>query len=76
VTKIAKQQLLLLPNPHYDKVLAKYKHLDGVVIEDDDPKKQLQIHLILCGGEYAKIKTSSRQKVGVPGEPVAELTKF
>jgi hypothetical protein len=76
VTKIAKQQLLLLPNPHYDEVLAKYQHLDGVVIEDDDPKEQLPIHLILGVGEYAKIKTSSRQKVGVPGEPVAELTKF
>ena len=46
------------------------------MIEDDDPKEQLPIHLILGVGEYAKIKTSSRQKVGVPGEPVAELTKF
>ena len=76
VTKIAKQQLLLLPNPRYDEVLEKYQHLDGVVIEDDDPKEQLPIHIILGVGEYAKMKTSSSQKVGVPGEPVAELTKF
>jgi hypothetical protein len=76
VTKIDKQQLLSLPNPRYDEVLEKYQHLDGVMIEDDDPKEQLPIHLILGVGEYAKIKTSSRQKVGVPGEPVAELTKF
>jgi hypothetical protein len=76
VTKIAKQQLLMLPNPCYDEVLEKYQHLDGVVIEDDDPKEQLPIDLILGVEEYARIKTSSRQKVGVPEEPVAELTKF
>ncbi|XP_028416198.1 uncharacterized protein LOC114539993 [Dendronephthya gigantea] len=76
LTKIDKQQLLLLPNPQYDQVLRKYQHLDGVVIKDEDPKEQLPIHLILGVGEYSKIKTSSRQKVGVPGEPVAELTKF
>ena len=46
------------------------------MIEDDDPKEQLPIHLILGVGEYAKIKTSLRQKVGVPEEPVAELTKL
>ena len=42
----------------------------------NDSKEQLPIYLILGIGEYAKIKISSRQKVGAPGEPVAELTKL
>ena len=76
VTKIDKHELLSLPNPRYEQILEKYQHLSGVVFNDKDSKEQLPIHLILGVGEYAKIKTSSRQKVGVPGEPVAELTKF
>ena len=47
-----------------------------MVFNNKDSKEQLPIHLILGVGKYAKIKTSSWQKVGVPGEPVAELTKF
>ena len=47
-----------------------------MVFNDKDSKEKLPIHLILGVGEYAKIKTSARQKVGVPGDPVAELTKF
>ena len=47
-----------------------------MAFNDKDSKEQLPIHLILGVGEYAKIKTSARQKVGVPGDPVAELTKF
>ena len=76
VTKIEKHELLTLSNPRYNQILEKYQHLNGVVFNDKDSKEQLPIHLILGVGECAKIKTSARQKVGVPGDPVAELTKF
>ena len=76
VTKIEKHELLTLSNPRYNQILEKYQHLNGVVFNDKDSKEQLPIHLILGVGEYAKIKTSVRQKVGVPGDPVTELTKF
>ena len=32
--------------------------------------------MILGAGDYSKIKTASKPRVGSPGEPVAELTKF
>ena len=76
VTKIEKHELLTLSNPRYNQILEKYQHLNRVVFNDKDCKEQLPIHLILGVGEYAKIKTSARQKVGVPGDPVAELTEF
>ena len=34
------------------------------------------IHLILGAGEYAKLKTENAPKIGEPGQPIAELTKF
>lgn len=43
---------------------------------DVDEKPQLPIHLILGASEYAKVKTATKPRVGQPGEPVAELTKF
>ena len=32
--------------------------------------------MILGAGEYTKIKTQERVRVGHPGEPIAELTKL
>ncbi len=75
VTKIDKHELLSLPNPRYEQILEKYQHLSGVVFNNKDSKEQLPIHLILGVGKYAKIKTSSRQKVGVPGQGV-ELSQM
>ena len=34
------------------------------------------MHLILVAREYAKLRTESAPKIGEPGEPVAQLTKF
>ena len=34
------------------------------------------MHIILGAGDYAKVKTESVPKIGEPGQPVAELTKF
>ena len=76
VTKVEKGQLLFLDDPNYEETFAKNPHLSGVVMNDQDKKSRLPVHLILGAGEYAKLKTESAPKIGEPGEPVAELTKF
>ena len=76
VTKVDKGELLFLDNPNYEETIAKNPHLSGVVMNDPDKKSRLPVHLILGAGEYAKLKTESAPKIGEPGEPVAELTKF
>ncbi len=45
-------------------------------MQDADEKPELQVHLILGASEYAQIKTETKPKIGLPGEPIAELTKF
>ena len=45
-------------------------------MQDEDGKERLPVHLILGAGDYSKIKTASKPRVGSPGEPVAELTQF
>ena len=53
VTKIDKRELLLLENPRYEKVLAEHPHLRGVLMDDDDGKSQLPVHLILGANDFA-----------------------
>lgn len=76
VTKVDRSMLLSLRNPMYDDTLKEYPHLDGVKMDDVHEKEDLPIHLILGASEYAKIKTKTSPKVGNPGEPVAELTRY
>ena len=74
LTKVHKPQLLTLENPNYTALLSKYSHLEGVKIEDNDTRARFPIHVVLGASEYAKIKTSTPQRVGKPGQPVAEKT--
>ncbi|XP_022781218.1 uncharacterized protein LOC111322405 [Stylophora pistillata] len=74
LTKVHKPQLLTLDNPKYENLLSKYSHLKGVKIEDNDTRPQIPIHVVLGASEYATIKTSTAQRVGKPGQPVAEKT--
>ena len=74
--KVNKGELLEINNPHYDAVIAKYPHLKGVEMRDRDTKPQLPVHIILGAGEYARIKTDTRPRIGKEGEPVAERTKL
>ena len=76
VAKMDKGELRFLDNPKYGEIIAKYPHLSGVVMLDQDIKSRLPVHLIHGAGEYAKLKTDSAPKISEPGEPVAELTKF
>ena len=76
VSKVERELLLSLTNPEYTKILRRYQHLNGVEMDDTDDKAELPIHLIIGASEYAKIKTETKPKLGKPGEPVGELTKF
>ena len=76
VTRVDRSTLLSLDNPGYAGILEKYPYLDGVYMDDRDEKPELPVHIILGASEYAKIKTETIPKIGCPGEPVAELTKF
>ena len=42
----------------------------------NDTKPELPIHKILRGSDYARTKVPEMSRVGSPGEPVAELTRF
>ncbi|KAK3730894.1 hypothetical protein QZH41_012605 [Actinostola sp. cb2023] len=76
VTKVDKSELLYLDNPKYEELIKTYSHLKGIEMADHDEKDQLPVHLILGAGEFAKLKVSSPPKIGQPGEPVGELTRF
>ena len=45
-------------------------------INDHEPTSELPVHVILGISDYTKIKTQERPRVGLPEEPIAELTKF
>lgn len=74
LTQVQKQQLLTLDNPNYPMLLSKYSHLKGVNIKDDDARPRSPIHVVLRASECATIKTCAAQRVGKPGQPVAEET--
>ena len=76
VTHVEKPKLLELDNPKYNDIVERYTHLKGVEMDDSDTKRMLPVDLILGVSEFAKIKTTQAPRVGSPGEPVAEMTRF
>ena len=50
--------------------------MKDTTINDTDTKKELLVHVLLGAGDYKKVKTQEKAKVGQPGEPIAELTKL
>ena len=74
VSKVAKSVLLSIPNPGYADILSQNHRLRGVKMDDEDTKAELPIHLILGAGDYSRIKTTTKPKLGQPGQPIAELT--
>ena len=75
-TKVDKTELLSIGNPNYRALIAKYSHLKGVNVNDDDTKASLPLHVVLGSGEYARIKTETKPRIGQENDPIAELTKF
>jgi len=47
VTKVHRSQLLSLGNPKYKEKIARFPHLQGIIMDDTDKKAELPIHLIL-----------------------------
>ena len=76
VTRVDHAELLSVENPDYKKIISKYRHLKGVIMEDIDTKSLLPVHVFLGPSDYAKIKTRESQRIGAIGEPVAEYTLF
>ena len=76
VTRVERGKLFTIDNPHYSEIFQSFKHLEGVVTVDNDPKPFLPVHLILEASDYAAIKTAEPPRVGQLGGPVAERTKF
>lgn len=76
LTKVKREELLFVDNPCYEEVIKKYPHLEGVEIVEDDVKAQLPIHVVLSSGDFSRIKTDAKPRVGRDGEPIAELTKL
>ena len=75
-TKVNKTELLSIDNPNYRALIEKYSHLKGVHVNDDDMKASLPVHVVLGSGEYARIKTETKPRIGQENDPIAELTKF
>ena len=73
---LEKEVLLELPNPKYWDLQNIYVYLKDQQINDHDPRSELPAHVILGISDYKKIKTQERLRVGLSGEPIAELTKF
>ena len=57
LSRVERKTLLALENPQYSSLIKKYQHRKGVVMEDNDQKPELPIHVIVGVGEYSKIKT-------------------
>ena len=76
VSKVQKPQLVTLDNPNYSDLKAKYSHLNGVHVDDDDTNSSLPVHLVLGASDYVRIKTKTAPRIGVLGQPVAEKTAF
>ena len=75
-TKVDKPELMSVKNPKYEELLEKHAYLKGAVFEDSDERSQVPVHIVLGIKEYAAIKTTTAQKVGLPGQPVAERTQL
>ena len=50
--------------------------LNGVFVYVEYTKAKLPVHVVLGSGEYARIQTETKLRIGKENEPIAELTKF
>ena len=65
VTKVERQELLMINNPQYQMIIDWYAHLKGVEMTDSDLKPHLPVHLILRASEYAVNLPNRLQRMGV-----------
>ena len=73
--KVERKELPKLPNPHYADLIKRYRHLRGLILEDNDQKKELPVRVILGASDYSRIKAMTKPRIGQPGKPAAEQTQ-
>ena len=73
--KVERRTLLLLPNPHYSDLIKRYSWSTRITMDDNDPKEEFPVHVILGASDYSRIKTMTKPGIEEPGEPVAEQTQ-
>ena len=76
VSKIDREKLLVMENPGYAEIFAKYNPLRAVVMIDKDSKAELPVYLVIGINECTQIKTVFPPKIGHHRGPIAEKTKF
>ena len=67
---------LSLPDPNYLEIISHYPHMNDIKLNDIVKKKELPVHVILGVSDYAKTKMQERPRIGQPGDPIDELTRF
>ena len=61
--KVNKGELLMLDNPKYQTLIARYPHLKGVEMMDQGVKPQFPVHVVPVAREYARMKTEHKPHV-------------
>ena len=74
LSKVDKGELLTVKNPEYTKLLERFSYLMGAKRNDPDSRSQIPINVVLGASDYAMIKTTTSQRVWLPGQPIAERT--
>ena len=76
VTKVEKPHLIMIDNPRYKKLVEKHPHLKGMIMDDNDERPRLPVHIILGHSECPRISTTEPQRVEREWDPVASYTKL
>ena len=76
VTKVEKPHLIMIDNPRYKKLVEKHPHLKGVIMDDNDERPRLPVHIILGHRECPRISITEPQRVEREWDPVASYTKL
>lgn len=73
ISQVDKSVLLTVPNSNYEELIHKYSHLHVVVMDDNDKKSELPIHVILGVSEYSRIKTEKKPKIAADYQQLCSL---
>ena len=56
LNEVDKSVLLTVPNPRYEELMKRYRHLEGMVMDDIDEKSEFPVHVILHAGHKIRKK--------------------
>lgn len=52
-----------------------FYHLRDTILNDNDIKKEFSVHIIIGTGDYTKITTQERARIGLLGQSIGKLIK-